>query len=41
MKGLFEKSKDISFCDTTVTIRSALDATSSAALEKLADELVG
>ena len=41
MKGLFEKSKDISFCDTTVTIRSALDATSTAALEKLADELVG
>ena len=39
MKGLFEKSKDISFCDTTVTIRSALDATSSAALESLATEL--
>ena len=39
MKGLFEKSKDISFCETTVTIRSALDATSSAALEKLADEI--
>ena len=40
IKGLFEKSKDISFCETTVTIRSALDAASSAALERLADELL-
>ena len=40
LKGLFEKSKDISFCETTVTIRSALDAASSAALERLADEIL-
>ncbi len=39
MKGLFEKSKNITFCDTTVTIRSALDDTSRGAIAVLADEL--
>ena len=40
MKGMFEKSKDITFCDTVVTIKGALNAESEAQLEKLADELV-
>ena len=40
MRGMFEKSKDISFCENTVTINGALDATSRAKLEALADELV-
>ncbi len=40
MKGMFEKSKDITFCETVVTIRGALDANSEAQLEKLADELM-
>ena len=39
MKGLFEGCKDLTFADTTVTIRSALDAASEAALEKLAEEM--
>ena len=39
MKGMFEKSKNITFADTTVTIRSALDETSNTALSALADEL--
>ena len=40
MKGLFEKSKNITFMDTTVTIKSALNDTSRAALAALADELM-
>jgi len=40
MKGMFAQSKDIVFCDTTVTIKSALNADSEAALEKLADEIL-
>ena len=40
MKGMFEKSKDIAFCDTVVTIKGALNADSEAQLEKLADELM-
>ena len=40
MKGMFEKSKDIAFCDTVVTIKCALNAESEAQLEKLADELM-
>ena len=40
MKGMFEKSKDITFCDTVVTVKGALDAASEAQLEKLADELM-
>ena len=40
MKGMFAASKDIRFCDTVVTIRSALNEASRAQLEKLADELM-
>ena len=40
MKGMFEKSKDITFCDTVVTIKGALNAESEAQLEKLAEELM-
>ena len=41
MKAMFEKSKNITFTETTVTIKSALNADSEAALEKLAEELAG
>ena len=41
MKDLFAKSKNLAFCANTVTIRSALDATSEAQLVALADELCG
>jgi len=41
MKALFEKSKKITYTETTVTIKSALNADSKAALEKLAEELAG
>ena len=37
MKAMFEKSKNITFTETTVTIKSALNAESEAALEKLAE----
>ncbi len=40
MKGLFEKSKGIVFCENTVTITSALNAASKAKLAALADELM-
>ena len=40
MKGLFEKSKGIVFCENTVTITSALNAVSEAKLAALADELM-
>jgi flavorubredoxin len=40
MRGLFEKSTGIAFCDTTVTIRSALDARATAELEALAEEMM-
>ena len=39
MKSLFEKSKNVSFADNTVTIRSALNAESEGQLAALADEL--
>ncbi len=39
MKAMFEKSKEISFAENTVTITSALSEKSSAQLEALADEL--
>lgn len=39
MKGMFEKSKNIEFADTTVKILSALNDESSAQLDALADEL--
>ena len=41
MKGMFEKSENISFCKNVVTIKSALDEKSSAMLEALAEELIG
>ncbi|MBQ7028201.1 MAG: flavin reductase [Ruminococcus sp.] len=39
MKGMFEKSKNLTFADTTVKILSALNEESSAQLNTLADEL--
>lgn len=39
MKGMFEKSKNITFTDTTVKILSALNEESMAQLDALADEL--
>ena len=39
MKGLFEGSKDLTFAETTVTIKSALNADSEAALAALAEEM--
>ena len=41
MKAMFEKSKKITFAENTVTIKSALNEDSEAALEKLAEELAG
>lgn len=40
MKGIIETMKNITLCENTVTIRSALNESSREALEKLADELV-
>ena len=40
MKEMLEKSKNLTFTDTTVKIMSALNAESTAQLEALADELV-
>lgn len=39
MKSMFEKSKDITFAETTVTVRSAVNADSGAQIAALADEL--
>ncbi len=39
MRGMFEKSKNITFTETTVKILSALSEESTAALETMADEL--
>lgn len=39
MKGMFEKSKEITFTETTVTIRSAVNDANKEQLEKLAEEL--
>ncbi len=39
MKGMFDKSKNITFTDTTVKILSALNEESSAQLEAMAEEL--
>ena len=39
MKAAFEKSKNITFADTTVTIRSAVDETSKAQIAALAKEM--
>ncbi len=40
MRAMFEKSKGITFCENTVTIKGALSAESEARLAALADELV-
>ena len=37
--GMFEKSKDIAFTDTNITIKSAMNAQNRAELDKLAAEL--
>ena len=39
MRGLFEKSKNLTFTETTVTIKSALNDASKAQLDALASEL--
>ncbi len=39
MKGMFEKSKNLTFAENNVTIRSALNEDSRKALESLSDEL--
>lgn len=39
MKAMFEKSKNITFCENTVTIKAALSDESRGQLSKLADEL--
>ena len=41
MKGMFEKSKDLTFAENTVKIMSALNEESSAQLAALAEELSG
>ena len=40
IKGMFEKSKNITFTDTTVSIKSAVKAENIAQIEALADELM-
>ncbi len=39
MRGMFEKSKDITFAENTVSIRSAMNAKNAEELEALANEL--
>ena len=39
MRAAFEKSKDISFTDTVVTVKSAMNAESEASLSALAEEI--
>ena len=39
IRGMFEKSKDIAFTDTKITIKSAMNAQNRAELDKLAAEL--
>jgi flavorubredoxin len=40
MKGLLEEMKNITLCDTLVTIKTTLNEESTKALEALADEMV-
>ncbi len=40
IKGMFEKSKDIKFTDTTVTLKSSLNSVSEAQINALAKELL-
>ena len=39
MRGMLEKSKDITYTDTLVTVKSALNEESRAAIKQLAKEL--
>ena len=39
MKGMFEKSKNINYIDTTVTLRSAMTEENAEAIERMAEEL--
>ena len=39
MKAMFEKSKNINYIDTTVTLRSAMTAENAEAIERMAEEL--
>lgn len=39
MKAMFEKSRNISYIDTTVTLRSAMTEENAGAIEKMAEEL--
>lgn len=41
MKAMFEKSKDITFAENTVTVKGVLDSEAEKQLESLADELCG
>lgn len=41
MRGMFEKSKNITFTETTVTVKSVLNKDSEAQLDALAAELIG
>lgn len=41
MRGMFEKSKNITFTETTVTVKSALNKDGEAQLDALAAELIG
>lgn len=40
MRGMFEKSKDITFCEETVSIKSGVNDEVEAAIDRLADELM-
>ena len=40
IKSAFEKSKNITWLDTTVTIKSAMNAANDAQIEAMADELM-
>ncbi len=40
MKGILEGSKDLSFCEKTVTIRSAMKAEDEVSLRELAEEIL-
>lgn len=39
MKAMFEKSKNINYIDTTVTLRSAMTEENAKAIERMAEEL--
>ena len=39
MKAMFEKSKNINYIDTTVTLRSAMTEENAEAIDRMAEEL--